>query len=193
MYTLTRPNVYETIIKKSRFIATATPVATVEEALSLISDLSKPDATHNCWAYKIGDEYRFYDDGEPGGTAGRPILNAIEGRSLDNVVVVVTRYFGGIKLGAGGLVRAYGGAAAECLRTTEIIPLKCEINLSISVPFTGVGALYAILEKLDAKKTNESFTTHGVVLDITIDAEKKEELTGAVASTTRGLGRIEPR
>src|SRR3546814_18000784 len=77
---------------------------------------SVPDATHNCWAWRIGDDYRSNDDGEPAGTAGRPILAAIDGQGMDRVVVVVTRWFGGIKLGAGGLVRAYGGTAAECLR-----------------------------------------------------------------------------
>ena len=78
--------------------------------------IADPTATHNCWAYRIGSEYRFSDDGEPAGTAGRPILAAIDGQGCDQVVVVVTRWYGGIKLGAGGLVRAYGGCAAECLR-----------------------------------------------------------------------------
>ena len=77
---------------------------------------SDPEATHNCWAYKIGQEYRFNDDGEPGGTAGRPILQAIEGQGMDRVAVLVVRWFGGVKLGAGGLVRAYGGCAANCGR-----------------------------------------------------------------------------
>jgi hypothetical protein len=84
---------------------------------------SPTDATHNCWAWRIGGDYRSSDDGEPAGTAGRPILAAIDGQGFDRVMVVVTRWFGGIKLGAGGLVRAYGGAAAECLRTAPRVPL----------------------------------------------------------------------
>ena len=75
-----------------------------------------PDATHHCWAYRIGPAYRFGDDGEPGGTAGAPILRAIEGQGVDRVMVVVVRFYGGVKLGTGGLARAYGGTAAECLR-----------------------------------------------------------------------------
>ena len=103
-------------IKHSRFITHAAAVETPEQALAFIARVSNRDATHNCWAYRIGAEYRSSDDGEPSGTAGRPILAAIEGQGYDQVVAVVTRWYGGIKLGAGGLVRAYGGAAAECLR-----------------------------------------------------------------------------
>ncbi len=88
-----------------------------------MQQISNTTATHNCWAYRIGQDYRFNDDGEPGGTAGRPILQAIEGQGVDRVVVVVTRWYGGIKLGAGGLARAYGGTAAECLRLAERTPL----------------------------------------------------------------------
>ncbi|NLJ62757.1 MAG: YigZ family protein, partial [Alcaligenaceae bacterium] len=107
---------YEEDIKKSRFLAIAAPVQSASDAMAFLEQHSVPDATHNCWAYKIGDEYRFNDDGEPGGTAGRPMLQAIEGQSCDRVVVLVIRWFGGVKLGTGGLVRAYGGVAASCLR-----------------------------------------------------------------------------
>src|SRR5690625_7862489 len=99
--------------------------------MAFIEERSVPDARHNCWAYKIGDNYRFSDDGEPGGTAGRPILQAIEGQECDFVAVLVIRWFGGIKLGTGGLVRASGGAAAECLRTAHkqkyipTVPTQC--------------------------------------------------------------------
>ena len=89
----------------------------------LYCEIGDPQATHNCWAYRIGQQYRFSDDGEPGGTAGRPILQAIEGQGFDQVVVVVTRWYGGIKLGAGGLARAYGGCAAECLRLADRVPI----------------------------------------------------------------------
>ncbi|MFC6616804.1 IMPACT family protein [Deinococcus radiophilus] len=85
-----------------------------------------PDATHHCWAYRIGELYRFNDDGEPGGTAGAPILRAIEGQGVQHVMVIVVRYYGGVKLGTGGLVRAYGGAAAECLRTAPA--LRCALG-----------------------------------------------------------------
>ncbi len=97
---------HEQEIKKSRFLAQAAPVDTPEQALAFVQAMSDPAATHNCWAYRIGQAYRFNDDGEPGGTAGRPILQAIEGQGIDCAVVVVTRWYGGIKLGAGGLARA---------------------------------------------------------------------------------------
>ena len=85
------------------------------------SSPNTPDLTanHNCWAFRIGQTYRFNDDGEPSGTAGKPILQAIDGQSLDHIAVVVTRWFGGTLLGSGGLIRAYGGTAAMCLRAAE--------------------------------------------------------------------------
>ena len=82
-------------IRKSRFLAQAAPVDSAGQALAFVSAASDPTATHNCWAYRIGQDYRFNDDGEPGGTAGRPILQAIEGQGMDRVVVLVTRWFGG--------------------------------------------------------------------------------------------------
>src|SRR5690606_41573561 len=108
-YTLSGTAQYEENIKKSRFLALAAPVASALEAMAFFANHHVADATHNCWAYRIGQEYRFNDDGEPGGTAGRPILQAIEGQQCDRVAVLVIRWFGGIKLGSGGLVRAYGG------------------------------------------------------------------------------------
>src|SRR5690606_37193470 len=96
-------------VKHSRFIANAAPVSSPAEALDYLSEVAVRDATHNCWAWRIGGDYRSSDDGEPAGTAGRPILAAIDGHGYDQVMVVVTRWYGGIKLGAGGLVRAYGG------------------------------------------------------------------------------------
>ena len=107
--TLTQRCRHQEDIRKSRFLALAAPVPSIEHALAFVREVSTPEATHNCWAYRIGHDYRFNDDGEPGGTAGRPILQAIDGQRMDGVAVVVTRWYGGIKLGAGGLVRAYGG------------------------------------------------------------------------------------
>ncbi len=122
--TLTKPHRTEKIIQKSRFIATSSHTEGVEEANSFIQSIRDefPGATHNCYAY-IADKgeslVRSSDDGEPSGTAGGPILDAIKNNSLVYCAVVVTRYFGGIKLGAGGLVRAYSGSCAENLRTAD--------------------------------------------------------------------------
>ncbi len=111
---------HEIVIQKSRFIGDAFYVNSEEEVLERLQDVKAefPDATHHCYAYIVGQDalvQRFNDDGEPGGTAGMPILQVIQNRGLKNVLVVVTRYFGGIKLGANGLVRAYSKSAAEVL------------------------------------------------------------------------------
>ncbi len=115
MQTLSGPARFETEIKRSRFVAHAARVETLDETVAFYESVADHAATHNCWAWKLDQQYRFNDDGEPAGTAGKPILAAIEGKGLDHVMIVVTRYFGGIKLGAGGLVRAYSGAAARCI------------------------------------------------------------------------------
>ena len=133
--TLADKVVYEEEIQKSRFIAKAAPVASEEEALAFLAENREPEATHNGYAYKIGLLYRFSDDGEPSGTAGKPILHAIEAQGLDRVAVLVVRYFGGVKLGAGGLVRAYGGVAAEALRRAPKVPLVERVELAFLVPF----------------------------------------------------------
>lgn len=113
----------ELLIKKSRFIAWAAPARSREEALNLVEEARQayPDAGHHCWAYLIGDpaaasSAAMNDDGEPSGTAGKPILNVLQHKAIGDVVVVVSRYFGGVKLGAGGLVRAYAGATEQVLR-----------------------------------------------------------------------------
>lgn len=123
MFTLQRIETSAQEIKKSRFLAIAGPIEDELSAKTFIAARSDPAANHNCWAWRAGQSYRFSDDGEPSGTAGKPILAAIDGQSLDRVAVVVTRWFGGVLLGSGGLVRAYGGTAALCLRAAEKIEL----------------------------------------------------------------------
>ncbi len=104
MKTLAAACRYEETIRKSRFIAHAAPVKTQADTLSFYESVADPRATHNCWAWRIDHVYRFNDDGEPSGSAGRPILSVLEGRALEHIMIVVTRYFGGIKLGIGGLI-----------------------------------------------------------------------------------------
>src|SRR5690606_40308537 len=107
-------------------------------AKAFIAAHSDREANHNCWAWRIGQAYRFSDDGEPGGTGGKPILQAIDGQSLDRVAVVVTRWFGGILLGSGGLIRAYGGTAAMCLREAGKVrlgdPVAATVALAVGHP-----------------------------------------------------------
>src|SRR5690606_12577917 len=129
---------------------------------AFVAQVSDPAANHNCWAYRLGNEYRFNDDGEPGGTAGKPILQAIEGQGCDRVVVVVTRWFGAVKLGPGGLRRASGGCAAQCLRgapRTEIVAFR---HARISCTFAELPVFRARLGELGVRIEDESFTAEGV-------------------------------
>src|SRR5690606_1105619 len=127
-FTLVAPCEYREEIRKSRFLALAAPVESAQQALAFIDQHRDSSASHNCWAFKCGAQYRFSDDGEPGGTAGRPILAAIEGQVHDQVVVLVIRWYGGIPLGTGGLARAYGGSAAKCLQGGERVELVTRIG-----------------------------------------------------------------
>lgn len=136
--------------KKSRFIARVAPVSSEEEALALIEATRKKywDARHNCFAYVVGERgeiKRFSDDGEPGGTAGKPILEALTGEGLTNTVIVVTRYFGGTLLGTGGLVRAYGAAAKAGLAASAVISKLSGLRLHITTDYAGLGKLKYIL------------------------------------------------
>lgn len=172
-------------VKHSRFIVHAAPVATPHAALAFVSEAGDPAATHNCWAYRIGAQYRFSDDGEPAGTAGRPILAAIDGQGYDQVVAVVTRWFGGIKLGAGGLVRAYGGAAAECLRVAARQPLIAYRELSMTYPFDATGSVHAALAQFVAEKLGEDFGADGVTLRLRLPADRIDALKTHVRDATR--------
>lgn len=134
----------EIIEKKSRFIANVMPVCSEDEALAFIQDIKKKhyDARHNCFAYIIEDSIiRFSDDGEPSKTAGKPILDVLQGNNLKNVVVVVTRYFGGVLLGTGGLVRAYSKAAKEGVLASEIVEMNMYYKLIICVDYSLIGKL----------------------------------------------------
>jgi uncharacterized YigZ family protein len=173
-------------IRKSRFLAQAAPVATAAQALDFLREASDPAATHNCWAYRIGPEYRFNDDGEPGGTAGRPILQAIEGQEVDNVVVVVTRWFGGIKLGAGGLVRAYGGTAAECLRLAPRAPIVAMARLGLHCDFAELALLKARLKELQAEVEQETFGIDGVDLQLCLPDSRVAEAQARINDISRG-------
>ena len=188
--TLAAPVRHELEIKHSRFLALAAPIDGAEAALDFVQRVSTADATHNCWAYRHGQEYRSSDDGEPSGTAGRPILAAIDGQGFDQVVVVVTRWFGGIKLGAGGLVRAYGGTAAECLRTAPRRPLIATTSRLIHCAFEDIGALHAALAATDARKHEETYLADGLQLSISLPVEQVPALTVRLRDATRDRIRI---
>ena len=179
-------------VKKSRFLALAGPVGNVAEAQAFIARHSVPDATHNCWAWRLGNEYRFNDDGEPGGTAGRPILQAIEGQDVDRVVVLVVRWFGGVKLGTGGLVRAYGGVAAQCLRLAEKHEIIPEVQVECDCAFGDMALVQSRLPSWGARIESENFHTEGVTWLLALPRHAEPDAARAFTNLTRGQGRWEP-
>ena len=193
MFTLVRTERFEQEIKKSRFLAQAAPANSEEEARRFIAEHSMPDAGHNCWALRVGDVYRFSDDGEPGGTAGRPILQAIEGQDLDRVAVVVSRWFGGILLGAGGLVRAYGGTAASCLKAAEREPIVDYATLSVACAFADEARIRSSLGGFPGTRVETTgFTPEGVRLHVTLPRDRADAFIRLVADISRGQAVVEP-
>lgn len=189
--TLAGPVDHTLEVKHSRFIAHAAPVEDAGGAAAFMQQVHVAEATHNCWAWRIGDQYRSSDDGEPAGTAGRPILAAIDGQGFDRIVVVVVRWYGGIKLGAGGLVRAYGGCAAECLRIAPRIALVEMATLHLHAPFDAIGSVHAALPGALAVKREERFDTQGVSLVLDLPADRVEDLKIRLRDATRDRVRID--
>ena len=178
-------------IRKSRFLARAAMVDSPEAAAAHVARVASRDATHNCWAWRVGAQYRFSDDGEPGGSAGRPILAAIDGQGLDRVAVVVTRWYGGIKLGVGGLARAYGGCAAECLRVAERVEIVERVQVRIGCAFSDAPLLYARLRDFEARRVDEQASAEGIVLSVEVARGQSASLAAFVRDLTRGRGSCE--
>jgi uncharacterized YigZ family protein len=154
---------HELVIKKSRFIACVEPVSGRDEAQARVAQLKAehPDAAHVCWALLAGGQSAAHDDGEPGGTAGRPMLEVLRHQALEGVMASVVRYFGGVKLGAGGLVRAYTDAVAQALLTAQKIPLIKQAQLACSVPYALEGLVRRELELAQAQLLD---VAHGSVV-----------------------------
>jgi thymidylate synthase len=177
---------YREEIRKSRFITLAAPINSPAEAQAFIDQHSDLNATHNCWAWKLADQYRSTDDGEPGGTAGRPILAAIDAQDFDQVVVLVIRWYGGIQLGTGGLARAYGGGANKCLQQAERSPLIHRVQLSFDCTFSELALVKLRLTELNGLLLNETFTANGVDLQISLGPEHIDTLQRQLADLSRG-------
>lgn len=175
-------------IKKSRFLASAAPVTTVAEAEAFIAGIAAagPDATHHCWAWQIGPHCRCHDAGEPSGTAGRPILQVAVAQKIDRVAIVVSRWFGGIKLGAGGLVRAYAGTAAECLREAPKEELIERVRLTFHCPFSLVGLMQARLPEWGASVDAPLFDADGARFLLTLPASGQAEICARITDLTNG-------
>ncbi|MFK0165039.1 IMPACT family protein [Rhizobium sp. NPDC090279] len=178
-------------IKKSRFAATAAPITDMEAAKAFVARHSIIDANHNCWAWRIGQNYRFSDDGEPSGTAGKPILQAIDGQELDMVAVVVTRWFGGTLLGAGGLIRAYGGTAAICLQGAEKREILPTVAATIDVQFSHLALVKAkLLAEAGVQVLEERFTGSGAVLSLIINASIIDQVVDNIQDLTSGRATV---
>jgi uncharacterized YigZ family protein len=190
--TLAGPATFELEAKRSRFLARAAPVESPEAALAFLHEVSDPQATHNCWAYRIGADYRSSDDGEPGGSAGRPILAAIEGQGVDQVMVVVTRWYGGTNLGVGGLVRAYGGAAAECLRTAARRELVPWVGAELACGFELANAVHGLLAEFGGEKLDETFDEAGLRLRVRLPDYTIDPLARRLRDISRGAASLRP-
>ena len=177
---------YREEIRKSRFITLAAPITNAQQAQDFIEQHSDLNASHNCWAWKHGDQYRSSDDGEPGGTAGRPILSAIEAQDCDQVVVLVIRWYGGIQLGTGGLARAYGGGANKCLQGAEKLRLISRVALDCSCNFSELALIKLRVAESGGLLINETFTANGVDLQLALAEEQIAPLQQQLASISRG-------
>ncbi|MCI8775298.1 MAG: YigZ family protein [Lachnospiraceae bacterium] len=180
--------------KKSRFIANVSPAGTEEEALAFIEAMKKKywDARHNCYAYVLGERgelVRFSDDGEPSGTAGKPILEVLLGMEVRNLVVVVTRYFGGTLLGTGGLVRAYTQAAQAGMAASVIRTMRYGALLFITTDYNGIGRIQYLLG-MRKIMIEEPEYTDVVTLKVKVPYEEEEALRKEITEATAGKARI---
>ena len=194
-HTVYRGGLGEIVEKKSRFIAEVFPVTSEEEAMQYLEEARKRywDARHHCWAYVLGrnpSAERMSDDGEPAGTAGKPILEGIRGRQITDVLVIVTRYFGGTLLGTGGLVRAYTASAAEGLKHSEIITRFHGFKLRIAADYTSLGKIQYLLAQRKICIL-ESVYTDKVELIVLVPDEEEGALFKEIMDGTNGQAVLE--
>lgn len=184
-FTIASTVTFEEDIKKSRFQAIAAVVENEQQIKDFLEQYKDTSTTHQCWAWKIGHHVRFNDDGEPSGTAGRPILATIEGNELTNVIVLVNRWYGGIKLGTGGLVRAYGGCAGQCLLLAEKIELieKKEIRFACLFNEWAIMQYELMQQQIEYQ---EAYTDTGVTVQARLQVHQLEPLRLKLQDVTRG-------
>jgi uncharacterized YigZ family protein len=177
-------------IKRSRFIGRSFKCATPAEALAIVKRVREAhrDATHHCWAYRIGasaGQARYDNSGEPQGTAGPPILDILKHSGLTNTLVVVTRYFGGTKLGAGGLVRAYGEAAKLAIEASGLVELRLLKEISVTIPYALLAPLEAYLSREGIETASKNFSEQ-VTVRILIPEERERDFRTFYAGLNRG-------
>jgi len=182
---------FEQVIRKSRFIGCCGPASSEQQARDFIDLHGEAGCRHVCWAWRCGDRVRFDDAGEPGGTAGRPILAALEYFDLDCSVAVVSRFFGGVKLGTGGLARAYGTTAMETLARARVEKIVEKITLECLVPFASARELHQLVERHSAIKLEEHWAPAGLCLTLELAAESSERFSDDLRAATRGQASID--
>ncbi|GLB32521.1 YigZ family protein [Lacrimispora amygdalina] len=192
---LYREGTGELIEKKSRFIASFRPVKTEEEAQAFIEEMRKKywDASHNCYAWVLGENgegKRCSDDGEPSQTAGKPMLDVLEGEGIVNICVVVTRYFGGTLLGTGGLVRAYSGAVKEGLKACTVLTLVPAKKLLIDTDYNGSGKIQYLLSRQNIAILNSDYTER-VIFTALVPDEEMLKLQADITEATGGKAKLE--
>ena len=181
----------EIVVTKSRFIGNLVSVSSASEAEEFITSIRKKynDARHNCWAYIVMDGdmiiNKCSDDGEPSGTAGRPILSIMEGAGLVNAVCTVTRYFGGVLLGTGGLVRAYSDAASQALENADVSPIRRGQYITFTCEYQDEGGIRRLLESEDFAITDSGYTDK-VTITVLGPEEKADNLMGRITDMTGG-------
>ncbi len=188
-FSLSAPAHHELVIKKSRFIACIEPVAGREEAQARVAALKAehPDAAHVCWALLAGGQSAANDDGEPSGTAGRPMLEVLRHQQLEGVMASVVRYFGGVKLGAGGLVRAYTDAVAQALLKAEKVPLISKTTLVCTVPYALEGM---VRREVDLAKAQLLKVEHSSGVCLTFSLPQSEAESMVVRLNDLGHGQL---
>lgn len=183
-------------IKKSRFIGIATRVSSSEDATEALAGLKKefPDATHHCWAYVVGNpesstHMRADDDGEPSGTAGKPILNVLQHKDVGDILLVVVRYFGGTKLGAGGLVRAYSSTTSGVMESLEVVANTPLREARVQLDYAEEQPVRRMLEELEVTVSTASYGEH-VELSIRFPEDRRHALEDALAESTSGRAKL---
>jgi uncharacterized YigZ family protein len=184
------------VIDRSRFLATVAPAPTVADAQAVLRAVREefPDATHHCWAYVVGPpgstgQVGMSDDGEPHGTAGRPMLTVLRHGGVGDVVAVVTRYYGGTKLGTGGLVKAYGGAVQEALATLPRRDRVDAVALTVRVGYAAIGAVQPLWALHEAVVREEAFAAEATYL-LAVPRDRVDALVRAVTDATRGTAQV---
>ncbi len=187
----------EIVEKKSRFLGKIKKVETEEEALEFIESIKKQywDARHNCFAYIIGtkgETVRCSDDGEPSGTAGKPMLEVLQNQELRNVVAVVTRYFGGVLLGTGGLVRAYTQATQEALKEAQVATMTPMSVMTVQTDYNAIGKIKYVLAQEEIPVLNEEYAAD-VVVTMAVPLSQKEHTVKKLTEVTNGRAVMEEK